>query len=253
MKLPEKGEPLQLGDIADINDNPQVQKALRRLAADAASKPISRLVMWHLAGGIGLGHARADVGGLGQPLRVDARQGFRRASGQLPDGETGRLLFEVEGTDAASEAVAAELRTALEQKMVLGLVAELGIPARPEGPAVACPGADVGERRTGAGLLAATRRARTGFRSASSRCLAEDNGKFDVGQFADGLAEGVLNRLVRVQLSKGVKDKGKMHYSLRIDNASPWFSTAWRQWDRPANRMKRPRFWRESACRRAGV
>jgi hypothetical protein len=26
---------------------------------------------------------------------------------------------------------------------------------------------------------------------------------------------------VRAQLNKGVKDKGKMHYSIRIDNASP--------------------------------
>ena len=26
---------------------------------------------------------------------------------------------------------------------------------------------------------------------------------------------------MRAQLSKGVKDKGKMHYSIRIDNASP--------------------------------
>ena len=48
-----------------------------------------------------------------------------------------------------------------------------------------------------------------------------ERGKFDVGHFADELAEGMLNRLVRVQLSKGVKDKGKMHYQLRIENASP--------------------------------
>ncbi|HEX3450097.1 MAG TPA: hypothetical protein VHS97_17720, partial [Isosphaeraceae bacterium] len=48
-----------------------------------------------------------------------------------------------------------------------------------------------------------------------------DQGKFDVGRFANELADGMLNRLVRVELSKGVKDKGKMHYQLRIDNASP--------------------------------
>ena len=30
--------------------------------------------------------------------------------------------------------------------------------------------------------------------------------------FSDGLSEGILNRLVRAQLSKGVKDKGKLHY-----------------------------------------
>ena len=41
------------------------------------------------------------------------------------------------------------------------------------------------------------------------------------GDSSDALAEGTLNRLVRVQLSKGVKEKNKMHYQLRIDNASP--------------------------------
>ena len=35
------------------------------------------------------------------------------------------------------------------------------------------------------------------------------------------MSEGILNRLVRAHLSKGVKDKGKMHYELRVDNASP--------------------------------
>ena len=62
----------------------------------------------------------------------------------------------------------------------------------------------------------------TGSRWASSALpVVLDKGKFDAGSFANGLAEGMLNRLVRVQLSKGVKDKGKMHYQLRIDNASP--------------------------------
>ncbi len=51
--------------------------------------------------------------------------------------------------------------------------------------------------------------------------VIEEAGKFDVGRFTDELAEAMLNRLVRVQLSKGVKDKGKMHYQLRIENASP--------------------------------
>ena len=32
---------------------------------------------------------------------------------------------------------------------------------------------------------------------------------------------GALNRLVRVQLGKGVSDKGKMHYQLRVENDSP--------------------------------
>jgi hypothetical protein len=51
--------------------------------------------------------------------------------------------------------------------------------------------------------------------------IAADNGKFDALKFADELAEGILDRLVRVQLTKPVKENGKLVYHLRIDNASP--------------------------------
>ena len=41
-------------------------------------------------------------------------------------------------------------------------------------------------------------------------------------RFADGLAEGILNRLVRAQVTKGTaREKGKLIYQIRIDNASP--------------------------------
>jgi hypothetical protein len=221
VKLPEKGEPLQLGDIADINDNPRVQKAMRRLAADAVSKPIARLVMWHLIAGLDwdtlaqLSHGWAN--GYERTLARD----FVEHLDALPDGETGHVLFELEGTDSATAALADQVRTALRQKMVLGLVAEVGIPARPEGPAVAF---HVRMSPTEAQVLVSSSDA-TAQRwipfGKFSLPVVQDQGKMDVGHFADGLAGGVLNRLVRVQLSKGVKDKGKMHYQLRIDNASP--------------------------------
>ena len=53
--------------------------------------------------------------------------------------------------------------------------------------------------------------------------VAQENGKADVVRLADGLSEGILNRLVRAQIIKGsaTKDKGKLVYQLRIDNASP--------------------------------
>jgi hypothetical protein len=139
----------------------------------------------------------------------------------LPDGETGRLLFEVDGTDNASEAIAAEVRTALKHKMVLGLLAEVGIPARPEGPTVACrlrlSATDAQVQVTGSDATA------HGWVSFGKFTLPapQDPGQIGVQRFVDGLIEGILNRLVRAQLGKGVKDKGKMHYSLRIENASP--------------------------------
>ncbi len=79
LKLPEKGEPLQLGDIGEISDDPRVQKALKRLAADTASSPVSQLVMWHLAAGLDW----ETIGQLSQNwanrLRADHGPEFRRS------------------------------------------------------------------------------------------------------------------------------------------------------------------------------
>ena len=41
-----------VGDIAQVNDDARVQKALRRLAAEKAPTSLSQLVMWHLAAGL---------------------------------------------------------------------------------------------------------------------------------------------------------------------------------------------------------
>ena len=53
--------------------------------------------------------------------------------------------------------------------------------------------------------------------------VVEGSEKFDASKFADGLAEGVLNRLVRAQVIKGAttREKGKLVYQIRIENASP--------------------------------
>ena len=51
--------------------------------------------------------------------------------------------------------------------------------------------------------------------------MKQDKGKLDAYHFCEEMSEGILNRLVRAHLSKGVKDKGKTHYEIRVDNASP--------------------------------
>ena len=53
-KLTLEGEKhtVKVGDIAQISDNPKVQKALRRLAADKAPTTLSQLVMWNLSAGL---------------------------------------------------------------------------------------------------------------------------------------------------------------------------------------------------------
>jgi hypothetical protein len=221
VKLPEKGEPLKLGDIADINDSPRVQKALRRLAADAASKPVARLVMWHLTAGLDWDTLAQLSSGWANPYELTLARDFVERLDALPSGETGRVLFEVEGNDAANQALALEVSTALRHKVVLGLIAEIGIPPRPEGPAVALRvRVSASEARV---LVHGSDAAATKWVPMGKLTLAvdQDGGKPIVGRLTDAIAEAALNRLVRVQLSKGVKDKGKMHYQLRVDNASP--------------------------------
>ncbi len=221
MRLPEKGEPLELADIADVNENKNVQKALRRLATDAASKPISRLVMWHLTGKLDWDTLAVLSEDWANRYELTLARDFVGHLDSLTEGETGRILFDVNAADAPSEAYATELKTALKSKTVLGLVSDIGIPARPQGPAVAVR---VKMTSTGAQVLVTSSDAVARNWVSLGKFtipVLDDQGKFNTVMFADALAEGTLNRLVRVQLSKGVKDRGKMHYQLRIDNASP--------------------------------
>ena len=140
----------------------------------------------------------------------------------LPEGETGRLLFEVDGTDAASEALAARgQERRCGGRWCSAWWPRSGYRRDPRGRRSPCRvRMSASEAQVLVTSSDATARNWVPFGKFTLPVIQEQ-GKFDVGRFADGLAEGMLNRLVRVQLSKGVKDKGKMHYQLRIDNASP--------------------------------
>jgi hypothetical protein len=48
------------------------------------------------------------------------------------------------------------------------------------------------------------------------------DGAFDAARVADGVAEGIISRLVRAQILKEkTRDKGRLVYLIRIENASP--------------------------------
>ena len=214
LRLPEQGEPLKLGDIAQVNDNAQVQKALRRLAVDKAPTSLSQLVMWRVAGGLDWNTISQLSEKWANGHELTLAKEFVDHLDALPEGETGRVLFQVDGADAASEPMASEFGKALQGKTILGLVARVAIPSRPEGPAVACR-----VRLNGSEAL---------VQVASSDATAQnwipfgkftlpvtqEQGKFDAVRFADGLAEGVLSRLVRAQVIKGTAR----------DKAASWFT-----------------------------
>jgi hypothetical protein len=177
--------------------------------------------MWHLAGGLDWDTLAELSGEWANSYELTLAKDFVAHLDATSAGETGRLFFDAEGTDAATEVRAAEISTALRHNVVLGLLAEVGIPSRPEGPAVAVKVRITGnEAQVVVHGSNATARSWVPF-GKFTVALDQEQGKLEIGRFADDIAEGTLNRLVRVQLRKGAKEKGKTQYALRIDNASP--------------------------------
>ena len=98
--------------------------------------------------------------------------------------------------------MAAELSQALQGKTILGLVADTGIPARPHGPAIACR-VKLKAAKPLVQVSAVTRPPELGCVRQVQPPVAHVQDKFDALRFADGMAEGILNRLVRAQVIKG--------------------------------------------------
>jgi hypothetical protein len=226
VSLPGKGEQLRIvGTVDQVNENAQVQKALKRLTAEMAPTSLTQLVMLRLSGGLDWDTIAQVSEKWANEYELTLAKDFVQRLDTLPEGETGRLLVQIDGKDSSAEPIVGSVAKALEGLTVLGLVAEVGpIPAGPAGrPAVACR------------VRLAANEALVQVTSSDAEAahwvnfgkfsvpLSQGPGKVDVAQFADALSEGILNRLVRAQIIKGsaTKDKGKLVYQLRIDNASP--------------------------------
>jgi hypothetical protein len=220
--MPEKGERLEIvGDVAQVNDNPLVSKALKRLAADKAPTAVAQLVMWRVSAGLDW-ETIADLSNKwANDYELALARDFVERLNSLTEGESARLRIDFRGNDEATASTVAEAVAFFRGKIVLGLPAEIGTPERPDGPTVACR----------ARLTLSDAQVQVFSSDAAARnwvavdkftlAIAQKDGKFDAGHFAEALTEGILNRLVRAQLAKGPRAKGKATYQIRIDNASP--------------------------------
>jgi hypothetical protein len=225
VNLPGDGERLRIiGDIASVNEDSKVQKALRRLTAQMAPTSVAQLVMWRLASKLDWDTIDELSRNWANDYEMTLAKDFVEHLDALPEGETGRLLFQVDGKDAPGKQIASEVSKMLRGKMVLGLLTRVAdIPSIPDGPAVACRIRLSGEEamiQVSSSDAVANGWVNFGKFSVP---VTNETGKADVTKFADVLTEGILNRLVRAQIIKGsaTKDKGKLVYQLRIDNASP--------------------------------
>jgi hypothetical protein len=223
--MPEKGEKLQISDVAQKNSDVRVQKALRRLAADKAPATIAQLVMWNVAGKLDWEAITVLAKKSANPHELSLAREFVSKLDTLPEGESGALLCEILGGDEAQSGVAAELAKRLEAQSVLGLLVKPSVPARPDAPGVACKvqlkgTAEAPEAQV---QVAITDGPATAWVPVGKFTLPVErkDGKVEAEKFADSLAEGILSRLISAQLSKGPLVKGKQTYKIRIDNASP--------------------------------
>jgi len=150
---------------------------------------------------------------------------FVDALDTLPEGESGALLVEIASADESNADLAAELGKFFDGQYVLGLPVKRVVPAKPEGPAVACRVQVTGtaEKPEAQVQVAKSDGNATAWVAVGKFTLPVErkDEKLETAAFADALAEGILSRLVRAQLSKGPMVKGKPTYKIRVDNASP--------------------------------
>ena len=225
VNLPGKGESLRIvGDIASVNEDSRVQKALRRLTAEMAPTSVTQLVMWHLASKLDWDTISELSRGWANDYEMTLAKNFVEHLDALPAGETGRLLFEFQTKDAECAPLARAVTKLLRGKTVLGLLAQVTeLPSKPDGPAVACR-IRLGDKEAMVQVSSSDAAAKAWVNFGKfSIPVTHENGKVDSAKLVDALTEGILNRLVRAQIIKGsaTKDKGKLVYQLRIDNASP--------------------------------
>jgi hypothetical protein len=139
-----------------------------------------------------------------------------------PPAGSGFLDIDLRTAGSESEPQAAQFRTLLDGRSMLGLKVRVHQPEPPHGPALAC---QVRLDRTVASVLVlATDEAGTVWRAAGKFSIALTDSKGTgrpAVEIADALALGVLDRQVRVELSPGRRVKGQPTYKVRIDNGSP--------------------------------
>jgi len=223
VSLPGKGEKLEIGDIRDTGADARFQAALTKLAQEKAPETVAQLVMWNLSAGLDWSTIARISRRWANPNEVALARAFvarlDRARGESKPFDPGTLYIDVVARAGDKARAAADLRKTLEGKAVLGLMVESGIPAKPTGPGLSCRVSLV-ENDEAIVQVSTTDATGSNWVAAGKFTLSLSGGK-KADVVADAMAEGVLARLVRTQLIKGQKVKGKDTFKIRIENASP--------------------------------
>jgi len=239
LKVPPKGARLRIGDVAQGNDDPRVQKALRRLAEDKAPQTVSQLVMWKVGEGLTWDEiADRSRGWANEHERALAQQFVARLDDpreplspsnpeQASAPDSGRLYWELTDRGENSHVLSGALRTLLKKSSILGLRAVEGMPGHPDGPALACQ-TEIEDTRISVRILTTDGRGSSWVPCTSfelNRPITNSTSREDLNrqaaETADALAAEILKRLVHVEVSRPRRVHDKLIYPVKISNDSP--------------------------------
>ena len=223
--MPQKGEVLEIRDIHAIEGiSPRLRNVVERLAEEKAPETVSQLVLWHLWYGIDwptlehLSGSWANRSELALAKQfVDRREGTEAAE---RIGEPGTIFYEVSAAGPGQEQQALELRRLLDDRSLLGLTVRPAVPARPQGPALACR-IEIKNGPTSVRVSSSDEAGDSWVDVAKFSLPSPNPGDLPPTPAAviDRVAEGVLDRLIRVRLTR--EGQGKDAFRIRIENGSP--------------------------------
>jgi hypothetical protein len=252
--VPADGESLRISGIEQWTDDKRTLAAFKQLARAKAPPTIAQMVMWYVTAGAdwddvgrlsqGWGNASeialarrfvADLSTSEEPASA-AKEDPASASALKPD--PGMFYWDIKGDGDRQRELTDGLRALWGKIPVLGLNAKEGVPARPGGPALACQ-FEIAENSVDLKLTAShpsgtdwiligKSRIKLADVNAAEESLKEDTKLTDEQRrerksvlLGDALAKAMVARLVRVQLSRGPRVKGKESFRLKIVNESP--------------------------------
>ncbi|WP_406696240.1 hypothetical protein V5E97_35155 [Singulisphaera sp. Ch08] len=230
VNVPLKGERLRLGEIGQLKRGVRTELVLKRLSAENPPESVAQLILWNVAGGVEWPQVSRLSRAWANPAELAlAKQFVLNLSDEgvaLGTPDSGHLYWEAEQKDSDAGSLVAAMEALLQKHLVLGLKPERGIPTSPHGPALACrltiEAAKVnvafakseasGRRWNSLGSLAITVGSLEGDQDAI---------EVEAAEVIDAMSSGLLGKVVRAQLIKGPKSKGKETYTIRVDNGSP--------------------------------
>ncbi len=106
MPMPAKGEKLRLGEISQVTEDAQLQKALKRLAEDKAPQTVAQLVMWKVAADRDWKQIEEMSRPWANPYELTLAHTFVDRLATLTSEEAGVLQFEIKSQGASGDAIA---------------------------------------------------------------------------------------------------------------------------------------------------